>query len=151
MVPSTAIYNKVLDLLAADTDTLAQAADALKVKLVVSNFTPSKTLDIDSVTLATFTGSTPKTVALDEQQVGYDPVSQRRFIQLIPPVGGWYWEASADIDPPQRVYGYIVTNNAGDELIGSDLLEESVLISAAEDSVEIPNIRLYLPADAFEQ
>lgn len=141
MIPSIDLWQDIIDKAAADTDFLGSATE-LKVYLVVSNFVPSRNLDIDSLTLASFTGSAAKTAGEAPQDVFEDPVSGRTVIQIKEPLGGWNWICTADPVEPQTVYGYIVTDGAGTGLIGSALLDNTVQISTAGQGLSIPYIRL---------
>lgn len=143
------IVQAMLDLLAQDTATFSQAADALKVKLVSADFVFDDTMVPGDFTLATFTGSAAKLVALNDQEVGYDPLTQTRFMQLIPPIGGWYYECTVAPDPTQTIYGAIVTTNDGVTLLGVEKLEVPVVIADVGDSVTLPPLRLSLPNAPF--
>lgn len=143
MTPSTALKEAMLDLLAADTMTLAQAMNANEIALVVSSFTPAGDLVPGDVTFATFMGSAPVSVELMDQQVGYDPVRGEWFIQIVPPVGGFYYECSMAPASAETVYGYMLTNMAGSVNYGSKLLDTPVIIQAVGDSVDLGPVRFY--------
>lgn len=149
MTPSAGLFTAMLDLLAADTATLSQAVNANSVSLVISDFTPSPTLTIGSLTLATFTGSTPLLIELNDQQVGFDPDLMMWFIELVPPVGGWYWECTVAPAAPETVFGGIVRNAAGAVLYASFLKDTPTIIQDVGDSVAFDQLRLYLSPDAF--
>jgi hypothetical protein len=139
---SRLIWEAFQDLLAADTTTLADT-DAMKVYLVVANFIPSLDLnDIADLVLASFTGSAAKAAGVGAQQTFYDPISGLRYIQVLEPAGGWTWECTVTPGAPQTVYGFVLTNNAGDTIYGSQLLETPVMISAAGQAVTIPQVRM---------
>lgn len=143
MTPSNALAQAMMNLLAADANTLAPAADAMKVKLVASSFVPSRGLTIGSLTLATFNGSTPLEPVLGAQEVGYDPVRGERFVQIIPPEGGWYWECAVAPGAAETIYGVILTDDAGTALHGSALLDTPVIVQSVGDSVYLPVLRFY--------
>lgn len=144
MTPTQTTFLDMLSKLAASTATLNKTAGSENLMaLVISNFTPSRDLVIGDLTLATFTGSDPLEVTAGAQQVGFDPVRGQWFIELIPPVGGWYWECSAAPADPERVYGLALTDNPGTGLLGSWLLPDSVLIQSVADSVGTGPIRFY--------
>lgn len=145
MKPVLALERSISILVAADPNFLAPPALANHVHLVIDAFTPSSNTDVASLTLATFTGSTPKNVAVGAQQSFVDPLTQDQVVQLIEPVGGWSWTCSAAPVPLQTVYGYVVTDNTDAVTLGSDLLPTPVPIQSIGDNVTVPNIRLTVP------
>lgn len=145
---SRVIFNAIADLLAADTELLA-AATAMHVHLVTNDFVPSLDVDIGDLTLADFTGSTPKNCGTGEQQVFNDPVTGDRLVQLLEPAGGFTWECTADPDPAQTVYGYVVTDTANAVVLGCDRLPVPVTISAAGQGITIGNIRIPFTPSSF--
>src|SRR5713226_9047204 len=115
MVPSNAILDRIAVLLADDTTTLA-AVLALKVHLAIAPFTPSRDLDVTTLTEATITPTAGN-------QLEYvDPVTGLRTVELTPPIGGWHFQTTGTANLPQTVYGWYVTNNAGTILYGSGLV-----------------------------
>lgn len=140
MTPSQALFQAMIDLLAADTGILANVV-ANKVSLVASNFVPSKTLNLGTLTLASFTGSTALAAGTGAQQVFLDPVTSTWQIQIKEPAGGWNWICTATPTPAQVIYGWVLTNGAIDELIGSGLLTNPISISAAGHGLSLPYLR----------
>lgn len=144
MTPSDVLFADMLNKLAASTATLNKTAGSENlVKLVTSAFSPSKTLVLADLTLATFAGSDPLEATAGAQNVGYDPVVGEWFIEILSPAGGWYWEATGDTDPAETIRGYVLTDNAGTGLLGSGLLASPVIIQSESSSVQIPTVRLY--------
>jgi len=141
MVPSLALFKTQQTLLAADTSMLANAT-ANKVSLVVSSFVPSQTLDIGTLTLASFTGSTALAAGTGTQQVFLDPVSNQWQIQIKEPAGGWNWICTADPTPAQTVYGWVLTNGAIDTILASGVLTTPIQIAASGQGLSLPYLRL---------
>lgn len=144
MIPSNVILDAIPDLIAADTATLGDAT-ACKVALVASPFTPSPDLVIGSLTLASFTGSTPLEPDTGPQTVFVDVETGYRTVQMIEPAGGWTWLCTATPSPAQTIYGYILTDNAGAVLYGSALLDSQVTISAAGQGLTIDRLIFRFP------
>lgn len=142
MQPTRALWRRGPDLLAGDTVTLAQAANALHVHLAINNFTPGLDLELADLTEATFTGSAAKNVGLNAQPIYYDGVDGLLTIRLLEPVGGWNWECTADPAAPETVYGVYVTDNADAILYGSQLLDSPVTIDAADQGVGVGDLTL---------
>lgn len=140
MTPSTELFKAMIDLLAADTGILANVT-AMKVSLVASNFVPSKTLDLESLTLASFTGSTAIAAGTGTQQVFLDPVSNTWQIQIKEAAAGWTWICTATPESPQVIYGWVLTNGAIDELIGSGLLTNPITIATEGQGISLPYLR----------
>lgn len=141
MIPTSVISEQIVDLLAADTTTLAPALNGCKVHLIKAPFTPGPTTDLASLTPATFTGSTPLVAGTGTQQVFVDPVTSLRILQLLEPAGGWHWACTVDPSPSETIVGYCVTDNAGTTTYGSALLPAPITINAAGQGIDLPQIR----------
>lgn len=141
MVPSQSIFDAMVTLLAADATGLANTT-ANKLALVVSTFTPSRSLALANITLATFTGSTPLSVGTGTQQVFVDPISNLKLIQLKEPAGGFNWICTATPGTPETVYGWALLVNDLSAILGSGLLDTPIPISAAGQGVSIPYCRM---------
>jgi len=147
VVPSQFIIDRVRALLAGDTTTLAAAA-AMKVRLAQAAFVPGPTLTIASFTIATFTGYADLLAGIGTAQQFNDP-GGGRVAQLLEPAGGWHWQATAGTGLPQTIYGYYVVDNGATQLYGSALFTTPVVLSGTGDAVDIPQIRITLPAGAL--
>lgn len=145
MTPSRTIWQLIADLLAEDANTFADPVDAMKVALVASNFVPSLDLTIGSLTLASFTGSTAKLAGVGDQTVYNDPVTGNRILQIKEPAGGWTWLCTATPTPAQVIYGFILTDNAGTVLYGSQVLPNPITIDVAGQAVTVGAINLQFP------
>lgn len=141
MVPTTGILNTIVDLLAADTATIAPAALALHVHLVKTPFTPIATLLIGDVTPATFDGSTPLNAGVGPQDVFRDPQTTLRIVQILEPAGGWHWDVTGVTDLPQTIYGYVVTDNADADIYGAALLSTPLTLSSVGQGIDLSWIR----------
>ncbi len=141
MQVTQANLNAFVDVIAADTGILA-AATAMHCHLVINSFTPSLSLELADVTLATFTGSTPLNAGTGVQPVLLNPLTNQYEIRIKEPAGGWSWICTADPATPETVYGFILTDTADTLLIGSGLVDTPVEISAAGQGLEIGSIKL---------
>ena len=142
MIPTKAVRLQLGELLAADATTLAPAADANKVALIVAPFTPVETLVLGDLTLASFTGSTPLAAGTGTQQAGIDPATGQQVVTILEPAGGFRWECTASPAEPQIVYGFALTDNAGAVLLGVEALAEPVTISAAGEEINIGRVSM---------
>lgn len=149
MQPTQTMLNDLATLLGTDTGSLAPATGGVKVHLIIANFTPGLTTDFTTLTEATFTGGAAKLAGTGPQQVFRDPISGDQIVQLLEPVGGWHWAASAGTLLPQTVYGYCVTDNASAITFGSNLFPTPILIQATGDGVDIPEVRFNLSQEAL--
>lgn len=143
MQVTLAVRSQAAILLAADTTTLAPAADANKMVLVMAPFTPGEGIGLGDLTLATFDGSTPLLCGLGTQPSGFDPATSDLIIDLKPPVTGFRWETTGLTHLPQTIYGYALLNNAGDTVLAADLLpvpQELVIVNQRID-IGVPYIR----------
>ena len=119
MIPTLAIREQAMKLLAADTTTLAQAANANVMALVMNNIAPSESIVLADLTLATFDGATPLAIGLGTQAEGLDPATSDALIDFKNPVGGFRWETTGITNLPQTIYAYAVLNAALDTVLAS--------------------------------
>lgn len=143
MVPIKAVRLTLGDLLAADVPSLAPVA-ANKVALIIADFTPAETLAFVDLTLATFTGSTPKAGVAGTQQVGIDPTTQEQVITNLAPVGGWRWECTAAPSPAQTIFGFALVDNAVAVLVATQKLLAPIVITNVGDFIDLAPIEFRL-------
>lgn len=132
-----------MQLLAADTATLAPATLANKIALVMANFVPSESLKLSDLTLATFTGSTPILGTAATQPEGLDPATGDSIIDLPAASGMYRWETTATTLLPQTIYGYALIDNGATKLLASALLDAPVTLTDINQRIDIgdPNLR----------
>lgn len=141
MTPSREFMDKIAPLVAADTTGLAEATPFVEVVLIKSNFTPGPDLDISSLTVADFDGSTPKHAADAGPHVFTDPATDEQIVQVDPVAGGWHWQTTGVTNLPQTIYGWIITDSAGAGLHGSELFPDPILLQITGQGVDIPAVR----------
>lgn len=144
MTPTNVILDRLAEILATDADTLAPVADELHVHLFTNGLTPNPGMVIGDFTLATFDGSTPLEAGVGPQQNFYDPVTGRRTVQLIEPLGGWHWVTTGVTALPQDIYGYVVTDNTDAIVYGAARFDNPVNLTASGQGLDIPEIRFEL-------
>jgi len=119
------------------------------IALVVSPFVAGPDLDLSSLTLASFTGSTPIDIPVAPQLQILDNQSGRVGVMMKEPVGGFKWICTAPPDDPQTVYGWIIFNDDDDLLFFSDVLPVPIVIAAVGNAVELTAVVGYLSEDAY--
>jgi hypothetical protein len=149
MVPSRTIRNAAMALLAADTATFAPAADAIYMVLFQSEFIPSESLLLADLEKADFAGYADIAIELNAQQVGYQPGTDDSVMDVLPPVGGFRWESTADIDPAQTIYGWGILNHAKTVLMASEIFDTPIVLTLAHQRVELPDAKITLPKDSI--
>jgi len=137
MLPMKDLRLKFGELLAADTTTLAQAANANVIALVKADFNLNEELEVADLTLATFTGSTPLAGGLGTPNVGNDPLTGEQVITLEDPAGGWRWECTVDPAPAETIYGYALLNQALTEVWCAQKFSTPMTISEAGQEITI--------------
>jgi hypothetical protein len=142
MIPSNAILDAIVNLLASDTATLAPATDGLLLHLAQSNFTPSPTLVVGDLTEATFDGYGALEADTGPCQVYTDPVSGLRVLQIKEPTDGWFFQCTGATGLPQIIYGWYVTDNGGTNLYGSAKFATPITISASGNAINISTVTL---------
>lgn len=129
----------------SDSVPLAQASALNRVGLVMAPFTPSPTTAYADLVLATFTGATPKTVALGAQGAAQDPVTNQQVITIVEPVGGWRFVTTDAVNLPQTIYGFALFDSTGPgPLIGCELLSEPVTLVAAGQEINLGTVKFTL-------
>jgi hypothetical protein len=143
MIPTLAIREKMAQLLAADTATLAQAANANKMALVMNDLAPSEGTVLSDLTLATFDGNTPIDVGLNTQPEALDPVTSDAIIDFKPPVTGFRWETTGVTNLPQTIYGYALVDNGITTLLACERFDTPITLTATNQRIDIgaPNLR----------
>lgn len=142
MIPTLAIREKAMQLLAADTATLAQAADPNHVVLVKNEFTPGEGAVIGDLTLADFDGSAALECGLGTQPEGLDPANADALITFVPPAGGWRWETTGVTNLPQTIYGFALTNEAETTLFACARLPTPITLTAVNQVVSLGDLTL---------
>lgn len=135
------IFNGMVDVLAADTDTFNAGLD-LQVKLIKAAFTPNPDAvlaDFDAIS-ANFTGSTPLATTVGAQPTGTDPATGDYVLHVKSPAGGWRWETTDTVSLNQTIHGWVLFNGDSSELVGMGLLPTPVELSAANQFVEIDEV-----------
>lgn len=141
MLPMKALRLQLGELLAADTTTLAPVT-ANKIALVAGAFALSENLVVGSLTLATFTGSTPKAGASGAQQAGTDPVTGEQKITILAPAGGWRWECTVAPGSPETIYGFALLDTTLATLLGAAVLDTPVPIASVGDFVDLGAVEI---------
>jgi hypothetical protein len=127
----------------ANTPPLDQVAADNRVGLVMAPFTPSPSTAYADLVLATFTGATPKVVALGAQGSAQDPVSNQMVITIVEPLGGWRFVTSDAVNLPQTIYGYaLFDSTGGPDLLASQLLPEPITLVAAGQEINLDTVKL---------
>lgn len=148
MIPTKALRNAAMELLADDVATLAPVAGN-KLVLYINDMTPSENSELADFTPATFTGSTPIVVEPLTQPEGYVPGSGDSRIALSPPAGGFRWECTAGTGLPQTVYGYYLTDTTGADYLAAQRFTDPIVIANVGDAIEVTNAWLTLLANSI--
>jgi len=149
MIPSRALRNAAMALLAADTATLAPAADAIYMSLVKEPFNATEDLAFADITLADFPGYADIAIVLAGQQEAYQPGTDDSVIDLLPPSGGFRWETTGAVDPAQTIHGYVVLNHAKDTILASQVFETPIVLTLTAQRVDGLDATLTLPKDSI--
>jgi hypothetical protein len=150
MQSSFALREKLMQLLAADTATLAQAADNNLVALIMAPFTPAEGLAIGDLTFADFDGSTPIEVELGTQPEGIAPGTTDSIITISPPAGGWRWETTGLTNLPQTIYGFALVNNGSTVLFGSQAFSTPIDLNAINQVIQLDSVTFTLAANTLQ-
>jgi hypothetical protein len=149
MIPTLAIRDQAMKLLAADTTTLAPAMNAIYMALVKAPLVPTEQLTFADITLATFDGSTPIALTVGSQPEGLDPVTTDSVIDLSPPAGGFRWITTGTTDLPQTIYGYVLLDHAKTTLYAAETLDVPITLTATGQRIDIGDANLNLAAGSI--
>lgn len=138
MIPPLAIRERGPILLGADTATLSDADN--KVGLIKAEFTPGDLLVPGEITPATFTGSTFKVIGSATITESLDPNNGDVLLDVPPPIGGWRWETSDTVGLPQTIFGFWLTNNDENVVLGAELLAAPIILTGANQSVVLNRV-----------
>jgi len=144
MQTTLGLREKASQLLAADTATLAQAADPNKMCLFMNPATIGEGMVVADLDLATFTGSAPLDGAAGDQQAGIDPLTGDQVITILPPAGGYRWECTAAPASAEVVFGYALTTAAGAALLATKKLATPVTIENVGDFIDLGAVTMRL-------
>jgi len=143
MIPSTAFLQQAATAVAVTVPPWGAAA--YKIGLIKDAFTPSPSLVKADVVMADFTDSDPKDLNETTAKFGIDPITGDWLLVLTPPAGGWIWATPDTVNLPQTIYGWCLLNTAGTVLLGSDLIDPPVAVTAALDVVDLGSLVMRLP------
>lgn len=138
MQTTQAVREKAAQLLAADTSTLAPAADANTMCLVKNAFSATEAVAVGDLELADFDGSTPLEVVVGTQPEGLDPVSGAAVITLSPPAGGWRWETTGVTNLPQTIYGRALMNDDQTVVLATERLATPIVLTGVNQVINLP-------------
>jgi len=141
--PTNTLLDRVPTLLVADTVTLGIGAD-LQLLLAKNAFTPSPALVMGDIVEADFTGYAAKGVSTPTW--GSDPATGNRVIALPGPVGGFHWETNDAVNLPQSIFGWALFNADTGDIYDSDLLDTPVVLTAANQIVDLGSLGITLPS-----
>ena len=147
MIPTNVLLDAIATRIASDAGTLAHATDGVLLHLAKAVFNPGPTLVVGDFTEADFDGYAALEAGAGAQQFFVDPISTERTIQVLEPAGGWHFETTGVTNLPQTIRGAYLTNNAGTVLYGSVLFDDPVVLTAANEAVDVSNVRFRLHND----
>ncbi len=149
MLPCSALLARIGPLLASDVLLLHFPTDFPKLHLIIAPFTESEGIDPATLTLATSGGLAAIVAAVGPHQESIDPATGEILVRVKPPVGGWVHELSATPDEDIIIYGYILTDNAGEVaiLVHEYAEDDRVTLNLANQSHLVPEVAFRLPVD----
>jgi len=147
MLPIRTLRVAIADLLAANAATLAPAANANWIFLIMEDFSPNEILTFGDLVTATFTGSDEIEGEVGAQQVGNDPMTDEQIISILAPVGGYRWEVHTNTtNLPQTIYGYALVSQTFNTLLAMHHFDVPITLTQIGDFIDIgtPTIRFVL-------
>lgn len=149
MTPTRTLRNTAMTLLAANAGTLAPAVDGNLLKLAQNDFAPAESTVLADIDEADFPGYAAIECTPGTQPEGFEPATDASRINISPPVGGFIWETNAAVDPAQTIYGFYLTSNDGLTLLATARFDTPVVLTVANQIVEVDDAHLSLAANAI--
>lgn len=135
MFPNLTIYQKLMQLLVADTSTLAPAANPPKLKLAKADFTPTLSMVPGDFTEADFDGYSAVASPVNAQLQSLDPLTGDSVGEMKQPAGGYRYETTGTTGLPMTIYGYYLENDGGTEVYGAEKFAEPIILVATNQSI----------------
>jgi hypothetical protein len=143
MIPTRALREKAMQLLAADAATLAPAVLENVIILVMNDIAPSEETVVGDLDEATFDGYAALDCALGTQPEGLDPANNDSLVDILPAAGMFRWETSGVTNLPQTIYGFALLDSTKATLLACERFEDPVTLTAVNQRVEVgtPQLR----------
>jgi len=149
MIPTNMFLTVLNQMVQASNALWGESDPNAQIVLIASSFVPSPSLVRDDLTLATFTGSTPKDIPFGSQVLILDNESGRMGLMLKEPVGGFNWTCSAVPSSPETIYGWGIYSTNDDSVWFTELLPVPVTVSNIGNVVEVTAILGWLAEEAY--
>jgi len=150
MLATRFLRNQALALLAADTTTLAPAADEIYIGLVMNDLAPSEGITFADITLATFDGYAELAIGLNAQPEGFDPTTDDSIIDFKPPAGGFRWITTGTTNLPQTIYGFVLLDHAKAVVWASERLPTPITLTLAAQRIDLGDVLCRLLANSIQ-
>lgn len=112
-----------------------------KVGLISAMFNPSIDLVMGDLAICQLTGLVPLAGVAGPQNEAIDADTGESLVDVKVPAGGFRWETPGDFVGLVVVYGFALGNNAFDVLYGTHLLQEPILLTAANEAITAPRLQ----------
>lgn len=150
MIATDTLFQRRDVLLAADTTTLAPAADPPFIRLSMEAFTPSVGTVVADIVAPTFDGYGDILCAVGAQLQSIDPVDGDSQIEIKAPLGGWRWETTGVTNLPMSIFGWAQINDAETIVFGSELFDEPIILTGVNQSITIPVVKYSTPPGSMQ-
>lgn len=144
MLPVKVTRERLGALLAADTTTLNQAANPLKVRLFMNNIAVNDGTLLANLTEAVFDGYVLVSLPLGPCVAGQDPVTLQQEITLPPPAGGWVYTCTGVTGLPIIIYGFYVTDKNNTILYAAQNFPAPITITASGQVIDLGAIKIQI-------
>lgn len=142
MLPMIAVREELGTLLAADATTLAPAANANKLALIIAPFSPNENLTLAGLTLGAGHGLDPILGVVGAQVAALDPLTQEQVILIKAPAGGYKWVTSGGLAVAITIYGYALVDNAAAVLLAVQALPNPITVNADGYLIDVDPVEM---------
>jgi len=149
MTPTILTLIEINELVRNSENLWGSSETNMQVVLVANSFVPSRELSVADLTLASFTGSTPKDIPFGAQTYVLDNESGRLGILLKEPIGGYNFVCTVAPVEAETIYGWALINVDGDALYFSELLPTPIVVAAVGNVVPLPALLGWLENEPY--
>lgn len=137
MTPMIALREKLATLLAADSATLAPAANANKMMLFTNSVTETENLSATDLVEANFDGYAAIDGTVGTQETGIDPATGDQIITMTPPLAGWRWKTTGVTNMPQNVFGFALVDHTKATLLAVEMFTTPITLNDVGQQIDL--------------
>jgi hypothetical protein len=143
---TSVMENGCQNAIASDASLLAAATHAPQICLYTNLISLTKSTAKTDLVLPDSGGLAAIAGTAGQQNVGRDPITLRRFVELKVPAGGFVFHNDGTNTDPITVYGYGILVGAAAQLAAAFPFDAPITVAAGDDEavIEVIEPRIYM-------